>query len=90
MLSQAPPTKTPSTPHIQAAMGGIGSTMLFDEDSKIGPEPVSYGLPSEEGTDSFDRFLQQMAEDTAAYVRTVCNTIVLTVPKAIVHCQVLP
>ena len=36
----------------------------------------------------FDDYLQQLAEDTAAYVRTVCQTIVLTVPKAIIHCQV--
>ena len=69
-------------------MGGIGSTVLFEEDSKIGPEPISYGLDSEDGINSYDRFLQHMGEDTAAYVRTVCNTIVLTVPKAIVHCQV--
>lgn len=69
-------------------MGGIGSTVLFNEDSKIGPEPVSYGLFSGDDPLGFDGFLQQLAEDTAAYVRTVCNTIVLTVPKAIVHCQV--
>ena len=36
----------------------------------------------------FDYFLQQLGEDTAAYVRTVCQTIVLTVPKAVIHCQV--
>ena len=36
----------------------------------------------------FDDFLQQLGEDTAAYVRTVCQTIVLTVPKAVIHCQV--
>ncbi len=36
----------------------------------------------------FDDYLQQLGEDTAAYVRTVCQTIVLTVPKAIIHCQV--
>jgi hypothetical protein len=35
----------------------------------------------------FDDYLQQLAEDTASYVRTVCQTIVLTVPKAIIHCQ---
>jgi hypothetical protein len=35
----------------------------------------------------FDEYLQQLGEDTAAYVRTVCQTIVLTVPKAIIHCQ---
>lgn len=88
LFVQAPPTKQPSTPHIHAAMGGIGSTVLFEDDSKIGPEPVSYGLAEEEGGLGGERFLQQLGEDTAAYVRTVCNTIVLTVPKAIVHCQV--
>ena len=36
----------------------------------------------------FDDYLQQLGEDTAAYVRTVCQTIVLTVPKAVIHCQV--
>lgn len=36
----------------------------------------------------FDEFLQQLGEDTAGYVRTVCQTIVLTVPKAVVHCMV--
>ena len=36
----------------------------------------------------FDDYLAQLGEDTAAYCRTVCQTIVLTVPKAIVHCQV--
>lgn len=71
-------------------MGGIGSTVLFQEDSKIGPEPTSYGLFDGEDARGFDGFLQQLAEDTAAYVRTVCNTIVLTVPKAIIHCQVDP
>ena len=30
----------------------------------------------------------QLGQDTLAYVRTVCQTILLTVPKAIVHCQV--
>ena len=38
----------------------------------------------------FDDYLQQLGEDTAAYVRTVCQTIVLTVPKAVIHCQVAP
>lgn len=36
----------------------------------------------------FDEFLTQLGEDVASYVRTVCHTIVLTVPKAIIHCQV--
>ena len=36
----------------------------------------------------FDEFLQQLGEDTAAYVRTVCQTIGLTVPKAVIHCMV--
>lgn len=36
----------------------------------------------------FDDYLRQLAEDTLAYVRTVCGTVVLTVPKAIVHCQI--
>ena len=36
----------------------------------------------------FDEFLTQLGEDIAGYVRTVCHTIVLTVPKAIIHCQV--
>ncbi|EIE26899.1 hypothetical protein COCSUDRAFT_64712 [Coccomyxa subellipsoidea C-169] len=70
-------------------LGGIGSSALFTEDSGLGPEPV---LPSRygNGVDNrvFDDYLQQLAEDTAAYVRTVCQTIVLTVPKAIIHCQV--
>ena len=35
----------------------------------------------------FDEFLTQLGEDVASYVRTVCHTIVLTVPKAIIHCQ---
>ena len=78
----------PSTPQVQA--GSFGSAVLFQEDSKIGPEPISYGLFSGEDARGFDGFLQQLGEDTAAYVRTVCNTIVLTVPKAIVHCQASP
>lgn len=36
----------------------------------------------------FDEFLTQLGEDVASYVRTICHTIVLTVPKAIIHCQV--
>ena len=40
------------------------------------------------GVQVFDEFLTQLGEDVAAYVRTVCHTIVLTVPKAIIHCQV--
>lgn len=43
---------------------------------------------SELAAQVFDNYLQQLGEDTAAYVRTVCQTIVLTVPKAIIHCQV--
>lgn len=35
-----------------------------------------------------DEFLKALAEDTVLYVRTVCNTIIMEVPKAIVHCQV--
>lgn len=35
-----------------------------------------------------DAFLKRLAEDTVLYVRTVCNTIIMEVPKAIVHCQV--
>lgn len=35
-----------------------------------------------------DEFLKRLAEDTVLYVRTVCNTIIMEVPKAIVHCQV--
>ena len=49
------------------------------------------GLVSEDlerGMQVFDEFLTQLGEDVAAYVRTVCHTIVLTVPKAIIHCQV--
>ena len=34
-----------------------------------------------------DDFLKLLAEDTVLYVRTVCNTIIMEVPKAIVHCQ---
>ena len=37
-----------------------------------------------------DEFLKRLAEDTVLYVRTVCNTIIMEVPKAIVHCQVWP
>lgn len=37
-----------------------------------------------------DEFLKHLAEDTVLYVRTVCNTIIMEVPKAIVHCQVSP
>ena len=37
-----------------------------------------------------DEFLKRLAEDTVLYVRTVCNTIIMEVPKAIVHCQVGP
>ena len=40
------------------------------------------------GLQVFDEFLQQLGEDTASYVRTVCQTIALTVPKAVVHCMV--
>lgn len=36
-----------------------------------------------------DEFLKRLAEDTVLYVRTVCNTIIMEVPKAIVHCQVI-
>ena len=36
----------------------------------------------------YDDFYMQLGQDTLAYVRTVCQTLLLTVPKAIVHCQV--
>jgi hypothetical protein len=44
-------------------------------------------LPRPARVQVFDEYLAQLGEDTAAYCRTVCQTIVLTVPKAVVHCQ---
>ncbi len=35
-----------------------------------------------------EEFFATLAEDTFAYVRNVCHTLILTVPKAIVHCQI--
>jgi dynamin GTPase len=89
-------TVQPGTPKTQVAASGIGGSMLFHESSGIGPEPMLYNSPngsvanpnSSSQQQVQDLFLMQLAEDTAAYVRTVCNTLVLTVPKAIVHCQV--
>eukprot|EP00891_Asterochloris_glomerata_P003150 jgi/Astpho2/3150/Aster-03429 len=75
----------PKTPH-PVQNSGFGGTVLFHENSNIGPEPLMNS--SAVSAQAQDEFLRQLAEDTAAYVRTVCNTLVLTVPKAIVHCQV--
>ena len=71
-------------------MGGIGSMVLFQENSALGPEPMMYSMRDgdDETSRGFDSFLAQLGEDAASYVRTVCNTIVITVPKAIIHCQV--
>ncbi|BDA43116.1 Dynamin-2B [Coccomyxa sp. Obi] len=81
---------TPKTGDVP--LGGIGSSLNFTEDSTLGPEPLIWNSPNRygNGVDNkvFDDYLQQLGEDTAAYVRTVCQTIVLTVPKAIIHCQV--
>ncbi|KAK9826828.1 hypothetical protein WJX81_004888 [Elliptochloris bilobata] len=95
------PSATPSrasnaTPRAEdVAAGGMGSTLGFTDDSGLGPEPLLWsspgaGRPGATARNSrvFDDYLAQLGEDTAAYCRTVCQTIVLTVPKAVVHCQV--
>ncbi|KAK9789380.1 hypothetical protein WJX73_005043 [Symbiochloris irregularis] len=91
------PPSGPITPHPEIATGGIGSTLDFGEDASLGPEPMLFNVrnpagfvrnPAAGDPNVFDDFLQQLGEDTAAYVRTVCQTIVLTVPKAVIHCMV--
>ncbi|KAL0029534.1 hypothetical protein WJX79_002171 [Trebouxia sp. C0005] len=73
---------------------GLGSAILFHETSGIGPEPMAFGdgiavtHPGATNAKMQDEFLKRLAEDTVLYVRTVCNTIIMEVPKAIVHCQV--
>lgn len=79
---------------ITADNRGLGSAILFHETSGIGPEPMLFsdsGAMTHPGAADGrmqDEFLKRLAEDTVLYVRTVCNTIIMEVPKAIVHCQV--
>ena len=40
-------------------------------------------------TSAYDAWLEQLSEDTKQYVRAVFKTLVATVPKAIIHAQVL-
>ncbi|KAL3150906.1 hypothetical protein ABBQ32_000657 [Trebouxia sp. C0010 RCD-2024] len=79
-------------PQLTADNRGLGSAILFHETSGIGPEPMLFGegtaITHPGATDARDAFLKRLAEDTVLYVRTVCNTIIMEVPKAIVHCQV--
>jgi dynamin GTPase len=77
----APPSPPPPPASLISA-SGIGSAVAFDTTSKLGPEPVYAG------SGGHDAFLAALGADTAAYVRTVCATIAVTVPKAAVHCQV--
>ncbi|KAK9815384.1 hypothetical protein WJX72_002710 [[Myrmecia] bisecta] len=82
------PEKKEKTPERKEApsTSTIASTQLMGEDSLgIGPGPLMY---MGDGAKGFDAYLQQLSEDTHAYVRTVCNTLILTVPKAIVHVQI--
>ena len=68
---------------------GIGSALAHGVSSKLGPEPpYAYGPSSSTSSSSWDAFLEALGADTASYVRTVCATIAVTVPKAAVHCQV--
>lgn len=88
------PGITGSTGPLTADNRGLGSAILFHETSGIGPEPMIFGdgvavtHPGATNTKMQDEFLKRLAEDTVLYVRTVCNTIIMEVPKAIVHCQV--
>ena len=67
---------------------GIGSALAHGVSSKLGPEPPYVYGPSSTSSSSRDAFLEALGADTASYVRTVCATISVTVPKAAVHCQV--
>lgn len=83
-----------TTAPLTADNRGLGSAILFHETSGIGPEPMLFGdgiavtHPGATSARMQDEFLKHLAEDTVLYVRTVCNTIIMEVPKAIVHCQV--
>ena len=74
----APPGPSPPPP----PRSGIGAAIGWSTDSRLGPEPT-YGCAQD-----YDSFLARLGEDTAAYVRTVSATVAVTVPKAVVHCQV--
>eukprot|EP00884_Botryococcus_braunii_P013562 jgi/Botrbrau1/22206/Bobra.168_1s0037.1 len=82
--STRPSTKTPTA----GPTTGFGAAMLFSEGSSISSAPFFHSEPGVDNARVFDEYLKQLAEDTLAYVRTVCGTVVLTVPKAIVHCQI--
>ena len=36
----------------------------------------------------YDMLLEQFGADMSVYTRMVCDTVCITVPKAIVHCMV--
>ncbi|DBA91528.1 hypothetical protein WJX77_008361 [Trebouxia sp. C0004] len=88
------PSYGPTGAPLTADNRGLGSAILFHETSGIGPEPMAFGdgiavtHPGATNAKMQDEFLKRLAEDTVLYVRTVCNTIIMEVPKAIVHCQV--
>jgi hypothetical protein len=73
---------------------GLGMAIPEEATAKLGPLPSLF--PSgrterdseEPDTESYDAFLEQLAEDTKQYVKAVFKTLVATVPKAIIHAQV--
>lgn len=90
--SSPPQQSVPAQPRpASIPASGIGSALAHGVSSKLGPEPpYVYGPSSSSSSSSSarDAFLEALGADTASYVRTVCATIAVTVPKAAVHCQV--
>ena len=88
----SPPPAQPAVPvqprPATIPASGIGSALAHGVSSKLGPEPPYVYGPSSTSSSSRDAFLEALGADTASYVRTVCATIAVTVPKAAVHCQV--
>lgn len=36
----------------------------------------------------YEQLMEQFGRDMGIYVRAICETVVITVPKAVVHCMV--
>lgn len=81
--------------------GGIGAAVPFEMSTKLGAitnlfsglgrsSTATGGGFGQRDDASYDRFLEQLAEDTKQYVKEIFFTLEKTVPKAIVHTQVRP
>lgn len=80
------PTYTPKND--DDLLRGIGVIVHFNESSQR-LTPIPTWSPDEvQAGREFDAYLEKLASDSLEYTRTICDTVALEVPKAVVFCQV--